>query len=234
MSEMGHIEDQAAARALSALPLDEEAQVDRHVEACPTCNRILQEASETAHMLALAVQPARPPGHCKQRLMARIDREQFLQRPGRRRSVAAPFQWAIAGAFVLGLAFWNVQLHRELNHRRMLEQVVVGDPQPSSLEHEDPAASTAKGRMYMQPDGTGAVLIVENLEPAPPGMVYQIWVADEDRQQPMETFQAAGATEWLMMRASEPLTHFKWIMITLENGAGKKIPSGKTILRGDL
>ncbi len=231
---MGHIEDQAAARVLRALPLEEEAQVDRHVASCPSCDRLLQQARETAQMLALVVRPARPPAHCKQRLMARIEREAFLERPTRRRSVAPALRWAAAGALALGLLAWNVRLQRELNHRRMLEEVVVADPQPSSLEHADPSASMVKARMYMQPDGSGAVLIVENLEPAPPGMVYQIWVADEKRQQPMEAFQAVHATEWLMMRASEPLTGFKWVMITLEHGEGRTAPSGKTVLRGDL
>ena len=232
MTEMGHIDEQAAARALRALPVDEEAQVDRHAAICAPCDRLLQDAHEAAQMLALVARPALPPVECKQRLMARIERETFLARPTHRRA-AMSLRWA-AGALMAGLLVWNLQLHRELSHRRMLERMVAADPQPSPLKNEDPTATTVRAQVYTQPDGSGALLIVENLAPAPPGMVYQIWVADEQRQEPMETFQAATTTQWLVMRAHEPLTRFKWVMITLEHGPNNAAPTGKPLLRGDL
>ena len=52
MIEQGHIDDVVEARALDALPLDEQLRVDQHVEVCPTCKQLLAEMTETAHLLA--------------------------------------------------------------------------------------------------------------------------------------------------------------------------------------
>ena len=80
MSDLSHIDDHAAARALDALPPEEAAQVDRHVAMCPACHRLLREAQETAHLLTLVVQPAQPPCDCKVCVTERIVRDVFRQR----------------------------------------------------------------------------------------------------------------------------------------------------------
>lgn len=238
MSDTGHVEDQVAAHALHALSPEEEARVDQHVAICSSCRHALQEAVDTAHLLALAAQPVRPPRHCKARVMELIEREQFLQRSARKRfQTPAWTRWAVAGALGLALLAWNVRLQMDLNHLRKVETIVITDPQPSPLKPQGSSARAVSAYMYMQRDGKGAVLVIENLEPAPPGKVYQIWVADEVRQQPMEVFQVARNLEQVVMQASEPLTKFKWVMITVENAADspkRSKPSETTVLLGDL
>ncbi len=239
MIDGGHIQEQAAARALRALSPEDAAQVDRHVDACTTCKQVLDEAVETANMLALSVAPAAPPSRCKQRLMARVEREQFLRRPSRALTRSAI--WAGRAAtmlMVLGLLGWNMRLQSEVREVRtvtsLITSMVVADRQPRPLKSDHPAASSAKARMVMDPGGTSAVLIIENLQPLPGDKVYQIWVADEQRQQPMETFRVGHKLEQIVMRAPEPLNHYKWVMVTIENGRGSDKPTGDTVLVGDL
>ncbi len=239
MIDGGHIQEQAAARALRALPPEEAAQVDHHVGACTECKQVLDEAVETANMLALSVAPAAPPSRCKQRLMARVEREQFLQRPSR--ALSRPAMWAGRAATALmfvAVLGWNMRLQSEVREVRavtsMITSMVVADRQPRPLKSDHPAAGSAKAWMFMDADGTSAVLIIENLQPLAGDKVYQIWVADEQRQQPMETFRGGHKTEQIVMRAPEPLSHFKWVMVTIENGGGSEKPTGDTVLVGDL
>ena len=234
MSDGSHIEELAAARALRALPPEEEAQVDEHVASCSPCRHVLDEAEDTANLLALTVQPARPPRRCKLRVMERIEREQFLQRPALKRWQTPSWAgWALAGALALALMPWNMYLHRQVANVRLVQAMMVADAQPSPLKPRG-AAKSATGRMYMDPSTNGVVLLViENLEPAPKGKVYRIWVANEEQQQPMQTFKVAHRVEQVVMRAREPLTKFKWIMITLDSANGSTRPS-ETVLAGDF
>ena len=113
---MSHIDAHVAGRALDALPPAEAAQVDRHVDMCPACRRMLREAQETAQLLTRAVQAARPPRHCKARVMERIAREDVRQRAARRHLYARTrMGWAVAGALALLLVAWSVRRQRELN-----------------------------------------------------------------------------------------------------------------------
>ncbi len=120
---MSHIDARVAGRALDALPPAESAQVDRHVDVCPACRRVLHEAQETAHLLTLVVHAARPPRHCKARVMERIAREDVRRRAARRH-LRAPTRigWAVAGALALVallLVAWNVRRQRTLNALRL-------------------------------------------------------------------------------------------------------------------
>ncbi len=234
MTDGGHIDNVVAERALRILPPEEEAAVDGHAEICPPCRALLQEAQETANLLALAVLPARPPRHCKARLMDLVERDVFLEKrtPWSTRRIGSA-RWAIVAMLLLALVGWNIRLQREIAHERMIAEMVASDFRPSALKPQG-ATVDAAGRMFKGPNGTSAVLIVENLPPAPPGKIYQIWVADEQRQQPMETFQATHRLDEVVMHAAVPLTTFKWIMITLEDAGGSQVPSKTTVLLGDL
>lgn len=235
MIDGGHIQEQAAARALRALPAEDEGQIDRHVDICPDCKQLLDEAQETAGLLALSVRPAPPPSYCKKRLFERIDRDEFLRRPTSR--AARPAIWAGRAAtalIVLGLLAWNMRLQREVTDARMVQSVLFADWQPQPLEPDHPSAASSKARLYVDQGGTTAVLVIENLQPLPSDKVYQVWVADEHRQHPMETFRVAHEFERVVMRAPEPLDHFKWVMVSVENEGGSQKPSDTTVLFGDL
>lgn len=234
MAELVHIEADAAARALNALPAAEAAQVDQHAAICPPCRDLLRETEETAGLLALAIQPARPPGRCKARLFEKVEREGFLERPTTKRVDAAAWARFAFGATAVILLTWNIMLQRDLARERMIAQTVAMDPQPSTLKPRAPTAPSAGARMFKAQNQPDAVLIIQNLPPAPDGKVYQIWVADEQRQQPMETFQTRQPVEQLMMHSSMPWKAFKWIMITVEDAGGSKAPSKNTVLFGDL
>ena len=235
MIDGSHIEDQAAARALGALPPEEEQQVDEHVDICPSCRSLLLEAQETANLLALTARPALPPRRCKLRVMELIERETFLTRSSRRSIGAPPWaRWVATAAVAVALFAWNVRLQRDLAGQRELLNMVMADPQPKSLRPQGNMKQQVLARMFMTPEGKDAVLVVHNLDPAPAGKVYQVWLAHETAQQPMETFQPDHSPETIVMHSPMPLKTFKWVMITVENAGGSKLPSKNTVLFGDL
>ncbi len=72
-SESGqHVEDLIAGFALGALETDEKLAVDRHVEYCPSCARLLAETRRTAAMLPFVAAPAAAPTVVRAALFARI------------------------------------------------------------------------------------------------------------------------------------------------------------------
>ncbi len=72
-SESGeHVEDLIPGYALGALEPDEQLAVDRHVEYCPSCARLLAETRRTAAMLPFVAAPAGTPPVARAALFARI------------------------------------------------------------------------------------------------------------------------------------------------------------------
>lgn len=251
MIDEGHIEEQAAARALGALSPEEAARVDRHVDVCPPCKAMLREAQDVAGLLALTVQPARPSYQCKERLMAMVEHE-LSPRTARRVAGmlrASPLLvgnfhipvWvsrAVIATALVGLLGWNVTLQRQIREARMIQYMVVTDHQPTDLKPQGMIKDTVKykvvARMFLGPNGADAVLVIENLPAPPPGKVYQVWIANEKYQRSMHTFQVSHTIEQVLMQTGEPLSQYKWVMITVEDEGGSPSPSKDTVLLGDL
>ncbi len=102
---MRHIDTRVAGRALDAVSPKEAAQVDRHVRRCQACHQALRAAQETAHLLTLVVPPARPPHHCKARVLERIAWDDVRLRGARsHHHVLRWTGWALA----LLLGAWSV------------------------------------------------------------------------------------------------------------------------------
>jgi anti-sigma-K factor RskA len=235
MIDGGHIEEQVAARALGALPADEAELVDRHADGCPSCKELLLTALESASLLAFAAQPVQPPRHCKARLMERVGREEFLAGPTRHSArPLSILQWAVTAAAFIALFGWNLRLHSSVRTAQIIQDTVAADPDPSMLKSEGSGDTPAVARMFMAPNGEDAVLIVHNLKPAPPGKVYQIWVVNDEHQQPMDTFQIKHEIEKVLVHARVPMRSYKWVMITLEEAGGSTVPSPQKVLVGDL
>jgi anti-sigma-K factor RskA len=255
MIESGHIEEQAAAHALGALPADEAEQVDRHVDDCPPCKELLDDTHDAAALLALTVVPVRPPHHCKARLMSLIEGDAAVA-PRRKSWLAEALPTYVAGTAsqaarpgsllpfwmmratvsmaLVALLAWNIQLQRQINQARMVQTMVVMDHSPSALMPQDDSSSNARARVFKGPSGTDAVLVIENLPPPPPGKVYQIWIANEHSHKSVQTFRVGDSLAQVIMHTPDPLSNYKWAMITIEDAGGSETPSETTVLFGDL
>ena len=72
-----------------------------------------------------------------------------------------------------------MRLQQENNKLQVVEAAVVTDRQPATLKPQNASLTRATGWIYIHPDGQDAVLVVQNLAPAPAGKIYQIWIAND-------------------------------------------------------
>ncbi len=257
MKETIHIDDEAAAYALHALPDSDVTAVEAHAKHCPPCQQKLNDSLETAQMLALAAAQQQPPGRCKSSLMQRIERDAFLTQPARSPQNRARLASWIPMVAVLALfSMWNMRMQSEVNASRadaaaaqrsyttiqaairqnamtmaMLAQTQATRP----LSPKSATAPGAQAWMHMTNGQSGGVIIVKNLPSPPPGKVYQIWVAREGVKEPCESFISVEPMQPVAVHAQGALDSYKWIMITLEDSSGSRAqPSDQTILFGDL
>ncbi len=235
MTIMAHIDEQVAASALGALSPDEQRQVEEHCAICPTCNELLEETQQTAQMLAWSAPAIKPPVWCKTGLMQRIDDAQFLQSPTPKRNrLPAWSGWAFAGVVVLFMMTWNIQLQRRLEYANMVGTMFVAEPVSRVLEPMDQAHKYVKAKMYMSPNSSYIVLVMENVQPAPEGKVYRVWMANETTKSPTVSFAIANNQEPMVITPPQPVGMYKWIMITMEDADDMASPDDTTILRGNL
>lgn len=117
-----HVDDLIDEYALGALDDHDLERVARHVQVCPPCRRQAWQAEDAFHLLALSVTPLSPPARCKARLLATIDRAQFLATPTPRprRVTTRAALWPAFGALaaLLLVLVWAVQLQREVSSMR--------------------------------------------------------------------------------------------------------------------
>lgn len=235
MSTMAHIDDQVAASALGALTADEQQQVEEHCAICPTCDQLLQETQESAHLLALAVPATPPPSRCKSRIMQRIENDLFLRQPTPKRGRMIMWSgWAVAGAILFLMTTWNMQLQQRLTRANMVGSMLVGEPESRILVAQNQANKSMTARMYMLPSSKYALLVLHNFQPAPEGKVYRVWVANDTVKSSLTAFRAVDERQPMVLQPPEPITQYKWIMITMEDADEGASPEDTTILRGDL
>lgn len=232
---MRHIEDQVEASALGALSIDEQRQVDEHRAICPPCDKLLAEAEDSANMLAFVAPATLPPSRCKARMMQRIEDDQFLRRPTPKRSRVPLWSgWAVAAALLVGMMTWNMQLQRRVTTADMVGSVLADQPVSRELVPQDQAHQGVVARMYMSPSSNYVLLMLDNVEPAPAGKVYRVWVANETEKSQVMDFHVVAEDQPMVLQPPEPLAKYKWIMVTIEDEAEATSPEETTILLGDL
>jgi hypothetical protein len=135
---------------------------------------------------------------------------------------------------LVGLLIWNLSLQRQIAQTRRIQYMVVTDHQPTALKPMGTYGKSVAARVFHGPSGSDAVLVIENLPSPPPGKVYQVWVTNEQHQRPLHTLRGVHNVEQLLMQPDEPLSRYKWVMITVEDAAGSRFPSKTMVLAGDL
>ncbi|GAC1353483.1 MAG: hypothetical protein NVS4B8_27550 [Herpetosiphon sp.] len=251
-----HIDDEAPAYGLHALPEADQIAVEAHAKHCPPCKQLLDQTFDTSQMLALAVSPTPPPSWCKRSLEERIERERFLNVPGRAPVTRSSWLlWVPLAAVLAVLVGWNTNLQSEMTATRhqlataqagyaslrtavqqtgaieaTLAESHVGRP----LQLKDAALGPVQAKMYMVPGESQGLMIVRNLPPPPAGKVYGVWVARENLQQRCGTFMNESPIQSVMVHAPEALNNYKWIMITLEDRGATPAQPQNSLLFGDL
>ena len=228
---MGHedFQELTAAYALHALDEQDELAYEEHLRTCPRCREDLAAVKDTAGLLAYGTAAHAPPPALRERILKQARSERADLIPIRRRWAlpAAASIAAVAAMAAIGLGIWASSLRSDLNSeqeaRTSVEQVVsvLSDPRSERVP-----ASVGSGTLVVSPTGAAA-LILPNLDPAPSGTTYEIWVAEDRTPKPAGLFQSAGDRTHIAV--ARPVPKGATVLITLEPAGGRTKPSGQPL-----
>lgn len=206
--------DDLALYAVGALSSEESERLELHLAECSACREELNGLNEAAAQIALAVEPAAPPAHFREQLMARLEEQTsaaVVRREGRLRVSGRQYQgrsawfWAPAFAtFVFILAFVAVWIqnrrlageNRELadrlaTSRQNLEQagelihaLTAPDAQHVSLVAAGAKVQPEAKAVYSSRDHS-LVLLADHLNPLPAHKIYELWLLPANGSHPL-------------------------------------------------
>lgn len=238
----------AGAYALDALPGDERAFFERHLQVCETCESEVSELTETAAALAVGTAEP-PPARLRERLLAEIDvTRQLPPAPaeatpdGRRgwRERLQPVLAPVAAALVL-VVFALAGVIGNLNDRvgelqqtasrddGVVEVLTAGDVRTADLQ----LSNTETARFVYSERRDQAVLVGDGLRSPGQGKAYQLWLLDGSAPQSGAVFvpDADGRVTADVVAA---LAGADQIALTIEPAGGSPAPTSEVLAAAEL
>jgi len=190
--------DDLALYALGSLEGSERAELEKHLEACASCRRELEQLRGDLGLVALTTAGPKPPARARQRLMEAIAKEPRAPRTapapaGRRFSWWEVLGWAAAAAlmmFSIGLVRQNSSLHRDLaslnaqfaDQGAKLQQAneivaTLLDPEAKKVELVAAGSKVQpRGKAIYQRRSRSLIFLASNLPPLPAEKIYELWL----------------------------------------------------------
>ena len=229
-----------AAYALDALDADERATYEEHLAGCEQCRAELASLTDVTGALAVAVVGPEPRPELRENILAGVRAEGQTVVPievaaeRRQRRNWTPVVGAIAAvaavaAIVAGI--WGAGLSGDLDStREALEReraaaAVLADPSARSV-----AVTGAQGRLVVADDGR-AVLVLDELQNAPAGKTYEVWVIDDDTPVPAGLFPGAESPTTVPVEGS--VTDGSVVAVTVEPEGGVDAPTSTPVVASD-
>lgn len=214
MTDHEQYRDDLPLYAVGALSGEESKCLEGHLAECSACREELSSLNEAAAQIALAIEPAAPPAHFREQLMARLDEQRsqsVASKEGRRRVAdhhrerRSAWFWAPAFAtLVFALAFvavWrqNQKLAGETSElaaklatsREALDRAgeLIHALTAPDAQHVSLVAAGAK----VQPEAKAVyssrqhslVLLADHLNPLPAHKIYELWLLPANGSQPL-------------------------------------------------
>lgn len=240
----------AGAYALDALPEEERAFFERHLEACDACRSEVAGLLETAAFLAQdAVEP--PPPALRERLLARVDVTRqlppaqttpvTLPRRGvlaRLRPLLAPLAASLALAVVILTAVTaNLinridELEREFAAQDTGELVaVLGADDARTVELGKRGRSSA--RFVYSAARNAAVLVSDGMPSPGRRKTYELWLFHDGQPTPVALFEPGDDGRSLAVMSGQ-IRGAEAAAVTVEPDGGSPRPTGPVVASGEL
>ena len=239
-------EDLKDAYVLGALPEEERLELEQYLAAHPDLQAEMEELSAVAGLLAFSVREQEPAPDLRRRIMDTVEAEavqsctsQRRSWPGRLWEAVGPRDLALGAAAVLaiGLFSWSMLLQGEVRDLQGRVQSLQSQPQDQSQGPQMIAlggAGTEQGvraeLLTLKDDR--AVLVAENMPPAPEGKTYQIWVIKGDTPKPSGLFEPKGDS--IAAVVENPVEGADAVAVTVEPQGGSKKPTTDPMLVGKV
>jgi anti-sigma-K factor RskA len=208
------IHELSAAYALHALDAEDQQAFEEHLVHCADCRDQVSLFKETAAALAYGAEMPSPPAALGRRIVEQARRERPNVVPFRRRWAfpAAATVAAAAACAAIGLGIWAATLKSRLGER------------PESI-----GISGGSGSLIVSPSGEGT-LIVKDLDAAPAGKTYEIWVIQGGNPLPAGTFAGGGGSAVVLTRK---VPDGAVVAVTLERAGGVAKPTGTPLIHSE-
>lgn len=234
----------AAAYALDAVDEAERRAFEAHYHECDICRADVVDHRETLAQLA-AASPASPSPDVRDRVLAEIARTRQLSplvpdgaidlavRRRRRRTVAGGVLAAAAAIvlFVAGAVVVDRATGPDLGDEIA---AVLDDPDARlvTLAPDDTTGAVGSVRVAWSPTTGRAVVLGDDLAPAPDGRAYELWLIDDAGPQPMRLLDPAadGRVRSAFDVAAEPAA---W-GVTIEPAGGSDAPTGDILFLSEV
>ncbi|ONH25773.1 anti-sigma factor [Pseudofrankia asymbiotica] len=228
------------AYVLDALDTRDRAEVEAHLDHCPTCAREVVELRAVATMLGEAV-PETPPSSLRTSVLHEIDQirqlppvvpvvpgDDLRQRRERRQlkviavAAAAAAVVALVGLGVVGAVSVDQRNQLAAQRARVSDlDAVVAAAAASSAQ-----PMTGGGTLAVIPFGDRAYVDVRDLPPLPNNRVYQLWMSTPDgvKSAAVVDGNAGRATRLLQLQRN-----VRSVKVTVEPAGGSKQPTTPAI-----
>jgi anti-sigma-K factor RskA len=252
MSVHEHFAEDLALYALGALVGPEKEALEQHLEVCSACRSELVQLQSDAALLALSTIGPVPPPRSRKRLLRAIARERRVPQTGANR-----FRWwllvpyAVSAALVVVAVFlWNESrsLNRTLanleqRHSEMEKQLRVAQDLVNTLTSPESKQITLapvktlpqpQGKAYYVPSSGHLIFLANNLDPLPPGKVYELWlIPPAGSPIPAGLFQPDSRGTATVVNPPLPIgVEAKAFAITVEPTGGSPAPTSQPIMLG--
>jgi anti-sigma-K factor RskA len=239
-------EDLKDAYVLGALPEEERLEFEQYLVAHPDLQAEMEELSTAAGLLAISVPEQVPAPELRRRIMDTVEAEAVQPRTSQRRSWLARLWEAVgprdlalatAAVLVIGLFSWSMLLQGEVRDLQGRVQSLQSQPQDQSQGPQMIAlggAGTEQGvsAQLVTLEGDRAVLVAENMPPAPEGKTYEIWVIKGDTPKPSGLFEPKGDSVAAVVE--NPVEGADAVAVTVEPEGGSKKPTTDPMLVGNV
>ena len=229
--------------ALDALAGDEELEVRSHLEACPSCQLLLESHVQAAAGLALAASPVTPPADLRSRLMTAVaaSRQAPPLPPAVPLRPRSSVTWqrvsalvAVAALLALGVFSYRQARHLDEAERRLAAQGAIFQALANPLTTAVPLTGTGPGvnasaELYVSGDKHTAGLVARGL--SDPGKnVYQLWLIENNVPAPVEAFRP-DSSGLALVQIRTNLSNMQGMAVTMEARAGNSAPQGPFVLK---
>jgi len=238
---MGHDEFEgiAALDAIGAATAAEASALRAHLWQCTPCRRTRNEYSEAATLIALSLEPVRPPFELRQRVMAAYER-----------TTRRPWWLAVAATFFLALWGWreigiraarenDASQRAEIN--RLRQENALLDQRAQKLSSEMAALSAhdtrtialtgqevapaASAKVFLAAERRRAIVFFHGLPSNPTDKSYQLWIIT-DKPNSAGVFDVADSGDASIVIENLPVaTEIKALAVTLEPKGGVEQPT---------
>jgi anti-sigma-K factor RskA len=239
-------EDLRDAYVLGALPEGERTEFERYLGAHPELQPEIEDMGAFAGLLALSVPELEPSPELREKIMHTVEAEAMppAEAPTRARRPswlaglwnavgARGLALAAAAVLVVGLFSWGMLLQGEVRDLQGRVQSLQSQPEgPQMIALGGAGTEQGVRAKLVTLEGDRAVLVAENMPPAPEGKTYQIWVIKGDTPKPSGLFEPKGNS--IAAVVENPVEGADAVAVTIEPEGGSQEPTTDPMLVGKV